>query len=187
MSTSVAPKKPLSAYFCFMSDRRPKLKAEQPDLDHKDVLKVMGKEWGQLTDKDKEKFTALALKDKQRYIKQMEDYTPSSEEVKKSKRGGKKDKKKTKKVEGAPKKALTAFFHFQNTRRVSMKEENPKLAQKDLICKMSEEWKAMDDKTKEKYNEMNKKDKERYEVELKEFESKKESDKDETKDDEESE
>lgn len=35
-----APKKPMSAFFCYQIARRPNLKAEVPDLGHKDIIKV---------------------------------------------------------------------------------------------------------------------------------------------------
>jgi hypothetical protein len=35
-----APKKPMSAFFCFQMARRQGLKAEAPELNHKDIIKV---------------------------------------------------------------------------------------------------------------------------------------------------
>jgi len=35
-----APKKPMSAFFCFQMARRQALKGEAPDLNHKDIIKV---------------------------------------------------------------------------------------------------------------------------------------------------
>jgi hypothetical protein len=35
-----APKKPMSAFFCYQQARRPSLKQEVPDLNHKDIIRV---------------------------------------------------------------------------------------------------------------------------------------------------
>jgi hypothetical protein len=35
-----APKKPMSAFFCFQMARRPVLKEQAPELNHKDIIKV---------------------------------------------------------------------------------------------------------------------------------------------------
>lgn len=35
-----APKKPMSAFFCFQMKRRAHLKLEAPELNHKDIIKV---------------------------------------------------------------------------------------------------------------------------------------------------
>lgn len=35
-----APKKPMSPFFCYQSIRRPKLKAEQPQLENTQLIKV---------------------------------------------------------------------------------------------------------------------------------------------------
>jgi HMG (high mobility group) box len=35
-----APKKPMSAFFCYQQARRENLKSEAPNLDHKDIIKV---------------------------------------------------------------------------------------------------------------------------------------------------
>ena len=38
-----APKKPMSAFFCFQMARRAGLKGEAPELNHKDIIKVSEK------------------------------------------------------------------------------------------------------------------------------------------------
>ncbi|KAI8112164.1 hypothetical protein M9434_003488 [Picochlorum sp. BPE23] len=70
-----APKKPMSAYFFFMADVRPKTKADNPDAGVAELGKIMGAEWNKIketaaADKYKEKATA----DKARYEKEMKKY-----------------------------------------------------------------------------------------------------------------
>lgn len=35
-----APKKPMSAFFCYQQERREPLKKEMPELDHKSIIRV---------------------------------------------------------------------------------------------------------------------------------------------------
>lgn len=68
-----------------------------------------------------------------------------------------------------PKKAISAFFYYQMDRRKTLKEAEPTLTNKDLIVKMSSEWKNITVEDKNKYNELATKDKERYLKEKKEL------------------
>jgi hypothetical protein len=56
------PKRPPSAFFLFGSDRRPKLKKEQPDLVFTEVGKTLGAEWRGMSDKQKKKYVTEAAK-----------------------------------------------------------------------------------------------------------------------------
>ena len=183
-----APKKPTTSYFCYMKERREAIKSKQPDIGNKEIISKMAEEWKKLSDQEKEKYNALANKDKIRYANEMKNYTPSEEDKKstKGKKGNTGKKAKKEKVEGAPKKPLTAFFIFQNEKREEFKKKYPDLAQKELVTKLSEAWKNLSEKDKKKYNDKNAEAKKQYEKDLKAFESKKkdddEQDKDQTKD-----
>lgn len=50
-----APKRPLSAYFLFANDMRPKIKADNPDFKITEVAAALGELWKKTSDKDKEK------------------------------------------------------------------------------------------------------------------------------------
>lgn len=178
---SAKPKKPQTAYFCFMADKRAEIKSSNPDLDHKELVKKMGEEWNKLSEKGKEKYTALANKDKQRYLKEMESYEPTSDdECKKGKKKGGKKAKKEKK-EGQPKKPMSAYFFYIGERRATLKEEKPDLGNKEIVIEMGKEWAAMSDKDKAKYVKKAEEDKKRYEKEMKAF--KEDDNDDETKED----
>jgi len=64
------------------------------------------------------------------------------------------------------KRPLSAFFHYCNERRVTLKAEEPSLSMGDSTKKMSEEWRNLDAKKRKKYDEAHEKDKERYEREM---------------------
>ncbi len=50
--------------------------AENPNLKITEVAKLLGAQWGTLTDKQKVRFEKMAEQDKIRYQREMEDYEP---------------------------------------------------------------------------------------------------------------
>ena len=64
-----APKRPLSAFFWFCNDERPKVKATMSDATVGDIAKELGRRWNECTEDQKAKYEALAAKDKARYEK----------------------------------------------------------------------------------------------------------------------
>ena len=88
-----APKRAISAFFFYNKERREGLKKEKPELNNKDIISTMSKEWQALSKKDKEKYEAMAKEDKARYEREKEEY--------KKKTGlNKSNQKKTKKKNG---------------------------------------------------------------------------------------
>tara|TARA_Y100001958_G_C21197483_1_gene524619 strand:+ start:273 stop:776 length:504 start_codon:yes stop_codon:yes gene_type:complete len=69
-----APKKNKSSYMFFTDDVRPKLKNKFPNDSMGELSKRLGKLWKDLKDKDKKKYEKLAIKDKERYLKQIKKY-----------------------------------------------------------------------------------------------------------------
>jgi len=69
-----APKRPLSAFFWFCNDERPKAKATLPDSTVGDVAKELGRRWNACTEDQKAKYEQLAAKDKARYEKELKAY-----------------------------------------------------------------------------------------------------------------
>ena len=61
------PKKPLSAYFVFTSQKRKELLAEDPSLKITDLAKKMGEIWGTLSEADRAPFQKIADEDRERY------------------------------------------------------------------------------------------------------------------------
>lgn len=67
-----APKRPLSAFFLFCNEERPKVRKENPGWGIGDVAKEMAKRWEACTNRTK--FDALNVKAKERYEKEMAAY-----------------------------------------------------------------------------------------------------------------
>ncbi len=55
-----APKRAISAYLYFASERRPELKKENPDMSFGDLTKTIAGEWKELSEKDKMQYNDKA-------------------------------------------------------------------------------------------------------------------------------
>ena len=166
-----------SAYLHFCSEERIKIKGEQPDIKSTDIVKVMGERWKALTDKDKEKYDALAKVDKERYLGEKQTYLEQNPPVKKTK--GKK-KKEEAEVEAPPsppveitvevpvveepvqeaekteekkagKRAPNKYLNFCKVQRPLLKAQKPDLQQKQVLTELSAMWKALSEAEQAKY------------------------------------
>ena len=74
------PKRPKSAYFYFCDDKRPALikKAKGKNGKKKvivgEVAKELGEMWKKKKEEDKQQYQVLAKADKERYVKEMEEF-----------------------------------------------------------------------------------------------------------------
>jgi len=72
-----APKKPQTAYFAFMADKRETVKTENPDITHKDVLRKLGELWNGLSAAQKGPYEKTAEASKKQYEKDFAKYKSS--------------------------------------------------------------------------------------------------------------
>lgn len=63
-------KRPLSAYFYFLKDKRETYKQEHPEWSNKDFIVQMGGEWKTLSAEAKLPYEKLAVEDKKRFDKE---------------------------------------------------------------------------------------------------------------------
>ena len=61
------PKKPVSSFVLFSSDKRPEIKKEHPTITFADLSRKLGELWKAADSDEKEKYAKLALDDKERY------------------------------------------------------------------------------------------------------------------------
>jgi len=83
-----APKRALSAFFWFCNDERPKVKESMPEASVGEVAKELGRRWNAISSDVKQKYEALAAKDKARYEKEMKGYKAKSAKGSPAKKGG---------------------------------------------------------------------------------------------------
>lgn len=69
-----APKRPLSAFFIFSQDERPKIKSLNATLSVADVAKVIGEKWRSAPDDLKRRYEKAAKEAKERYEIELQAY-----------------------------------------------------------------------------------------------------------------
>jgi HMG (high mobility group) box len=168
-----APKRPKSSFIIFSAKRRPEIKAEHPEMKITEISKLIGSQWKECSDKKKEKYAALALKDKARYEDDMKGYIrPSDQELmgqkvnQKKRRESKGDKNHRKKKEaGAPKNPRSAYMFFVKATRPEFKEENNLSTTQEITRGLAAMWKDLSEEDKVLFVEQADADKLRYQTE----------------------
>jgi hypothetical protein len=171
-----APKRGCSSYIFFCNDKRAEVKDANPDMKGTEVTKELGRIWREETsDKQKKKYSKQATADKERYLEEMKNYTPSAEWLTEAEasdsEGGKTKRKKSKRKPG-PKRARSAYIFFCTEMRSKVKEDNDDMDAKEVTAELGRLWREeyKDDKDlSKKFNKMAKKDKERFEQEKAEW------------------
>ena len=69
----VVPTKCKSNYMFFMMSAQKDIRQQNPDLKLVEISKLIGEQWHNLSDDEKEKFSQIVLKDKLRYEEQVQD------------------------------------------------------------------------------------------------------------------
>ena len=167
-----APKKNCSSYIFFCKDARADIKAEHKDWKGKEVTSELGRIWREeLSDEDKTLYIEKAVQDKERYLEEMKDYTPSSEWLASissdSESSGGKNKRVKKKRKG-PKRAMSAYLYFCKDMRQTVKDNNEGFSAKEVTAELGRIWREEvkdDKKASKKYRKQAKADKARYEEE----------------------
>jgi hypothetical protein len=154
-----APKGAKNAFIFFCSDNREEVKDENPDMKLKEITQRLGKMWKDVDEELKEEYKEKAKQDKERYERELENYIP--------KEGYKnpKDKKKSKVKSNSPKRGRSAYIFFCKENRENVSKMG--LKNTDILKKLGEMWKELDEKKKKKYTKMADDDKDRYEEEMK--------------------
>ncbi|CAF1037484.1 unnamed protein product [Rotaria sp. Silwood1] len=154
------PKGRMSAYTFFVQKCRDEQRKAYPNenANFSEFSKKCAEKWKTMTESDKAKFAAQAEVDKQRFEREMAAYQP-----------GEKRTKKKKKDPLAPKRPLSAFFHYCKEERPKLKALNPSLSVGEIAKELGDRWNHTAPDGKQIYEEAAQRDKERYEKEMNEF------------------
>jgi hypothetical protein len=178
-----APKKPLSGFFIYKAEKMEKFKKANPGMKITEISKALGAQWRELSDEKKAKYVEKTKEAKEEYKEAMKDYTrPSDEELlklsvnqKKRRSKGEGSAKKKKRDPAAPKAAGSAYQFFASEMRKTIKEEEPKFAEKGMGIKLMKEiarrWNEdyTTEQDRKRWEKMAKKDKARYLEEIKSY------------------
>lgn len=154
------PKRNMSAFFLYSNANRARIKEENPGIKFGRVAQLLSEEFKQISPSERAKWDAEALRDKERYAREMENYTPPSDLEDDG------PKKKKKKDPNAPKRNMSAFFLYSNDVRATVKEENPEAKFGDIAKIISRQYKELTEKELAKYQKLAAEDKERYQRQM---------------------
>jgi len=146
------PRKALTAYVLYAMEAGRKLANDRKDLKPTERLKIIGKQWSEFTDEQKQKYADKAQEGKERAEEEMAQW----------------EKTRIK----PPKKPIGSYLTFFVDIRLDLIKENPNLSHTEVVRVASEKWNTADAATKQHYVDLAAKDKERYERELEVFEKK---------------
>ncbi len=138
------PKRPQGPFHQFLKKQKWKKIPEGINPSH--YWKV---EFDGLSKEDKEKYELMAIKDRERYQRQMIQF---------------KDK-----IFDIPKKPKTAYILFCQDKLPPLKKEKPYEPLPELIKKIAEEWNHLENEIKNQYKKNAEKEKKRFKIQLKEF------------------
>lgn len=164
------PKKPLTPYFRFMKEIRPKMAEEHPKAVLVDIVRMVAKKWETVDEATKQKFSDEYKKDQIDYMDKRATYDLKLTDEQKSEiktmkqdivqaREKRATKKKTREL-GKPKKASSSFIHFL----IDQKTVTPRGKETYLEwqVKITNIWSKMTDAEKEKYVLLSKAESEKY-------------------------
>ncbi|KAH8278753.1 hypothetical protein KR018_008432 [Drosophila ironensis] len=165
------PKKPLTPYFRFMRDQRPKLIASNPKLSTIEAVRQLSKNWSEADAKLKERLQTEYKRDQQIYLEQRTKYdaTLTEEqraEIKQLKQDiveAKERRQLRKRVKelGRPKKPASAFLRFIASERTNT-PQGAQQTYRDWHQKTTAKWSRLSDGEKEVYMRESRKELELY-------------------------
>mmetsp|Transcript_10955 Transcript_10955/g.14293 ORF Transcript_10955/g.14293 Transcript_10955/m.14293 type:complete len:307 (-) Transcript_10955:237-1157(-) len=168
-----APKRNLSAYLLYQNSMRSTFKQERPELNFGELAKYTSARYAELTPEEKQEWKQKSIADKERYDRELSEYTPPPGYNAKGdaldmsgKVAGRKRAQKAQKDKNAPKRNLSAYLLFQNANRETLKRENPELSFGQLSTLTSAKYSKLTPEEKAVWTKKAEEDKLRYERDL---------------------
>ena len=134
------PRRPMTGYMYFLKERRPHLWKDNPDASMCKITTLAAEEWRRFSEEQKQPYHQQSLASKQKYEKDMRAYMKANKSLDKEK--------------GAQKRKLSAFFAYVRERRKTLKEVNGSIRSAEIIRRIAEEWRSMDNAQKAKYEDI---------------------------------
>jgi upstream-binding transcription factor len=99
------PKHPIPAFLFYTSERRPKVVESNEGMDVRTIARTLGEQWRALSPEERKPYEEKAVAERERYQREMADYTPPREGKKKKAPRGKKKAPRGRKKRRRPTKA----------------------------------------------------------------------------------
>jgi hypothetical protein len=125
----VQPKAPRSAFMCFTDFKKNEILAETK-LDKENTLKLVAPAWRALTSGERAEWEEVARRDKLRFVTEKAVYKGPWEQK----------KRRAKKHPDAPRRPMSAFLMYSQTRRKVVKKDNPDMSNTDVSRLLGEMW-----------------------------------------------
>ncbi|XP_066158008.1 nucleolar transcription factor 1-B-like [Euwallacea fornicatus] len=157
------PKRPLTSYFLYFMRKRDKICSEQPDLDSLELNKYISKKYQSLSAEKKQKYEAIAAKNKGDYKRQLEEFYVKHPECRKVvvKKQQRAPKEKPPKRPDIPYKV----FVLAESNREEIADEDK--AEFKEVCR--EKWRQMSEEKKLTWIQLAEESYLKYEQDLKDF------------------
>lgn len=154
------PKKPLTPYFRFMREQRPKILAEYPQFGTIDLVRVLSKRWNEADAAIKKRLQDDYKREQQQFVEIRAKYEAKItneqraelKQLKQDIQDGKDRRMMRKRIKelGRPKKPASAFILFLVRERTNS-PQTPKQTYREWHQKCTEKWTRLSDKEKEMY------------------------------------
>ncbi|XP_064550441.1 transcription factor A, mitochondrial isoform X2 [Drosophila montana] len=165
------PKKPLTPYFRFMREMRPKMLEKDPKIATIEVVRQLSKSWVDVDPKLKERLQSEYKKDQELYLEQRTKYDATltdqqRAEIKQMKQDindAKERKQLRKRVKelGRPKKPASAFLRFVASERTNT-PQTPNQTYREWHQKTTAKWTRLSDEEKAVYLRESRKELDQY-------------------------
>lgn len=152
------PKPPRTAFMCF-SDAKSKDISAKSDVRKKDIIKRVAEEWRALSNRERADWDEIARDDKLRYGREKSTYTGPWNIP----------KRRAKKHPLAPKRPMSAFLKYSQTRRSLVKQQNPDMSNTDVSRLLGEMWRSAPEREKRPYVETEERERAAYKQETAAF------------------
>ncbi|KAG5684219.1 hypothetical protein PVAND_013457 [Polypedilum vanderplanki] len=174
------PKRPLTPFFRFLVDNRPKIAKENPNLKPVDLIQLCAKKYADIDSEVRNKYHEEFLKEQEVYLKKRSAYENSLSDEQKFEIANAKQEKQDKKLKsehkkklrenGKPKKPASAYLRFLND--TSAHHREPNQSYRDYIISVAEKWKNLPEDKKQVYIKASLKDHDAYKQEISKWELK---------------
>lgn len=123
------PKRPISAFFRFCSENRPRFSADHPQSRPTEIASKLGAAWRALSDSEKQPYVSAYERAKEKYVQEREEFEKSL----------------------PPKKPMVPFFLYAEENRERLRKENPELTFAQVGTLVGERWHALSSEEKARY------------------------------------
>lgn len=140
--SSGLPKAPLTSYFIFCEEKRPRLARKHSNLGSKELAKKLAKKWQKISLEKKKKYQDIYAENKKKYDQEMVQYYS--------------------KLYPDSKPPRTAFDLWSEKKQEDLKKERPDISQKKMNKKLTKYWEKLEDVDKEEWSKKSKAEMHKY-------------------------